>query len=463
MNRLHLIPIVAIAIACSQVTAQPPSLSELQPPVDGGSTDVASPNEVSVAGDVIKAASAQDAVNAASDELDKTIAQDRAAGTGDDQNSFYDFKWVQFGSGYGIVSKGISVYKEQPNPTAGLIAQRNAYVVAYTAAKMGMTRGLEGVTSEGSTENREFSKLVASAEEGTTTSGSTTNETISQAANGLLKGYIVYSVDEVVDPDDAKYRIVSVEIASTPKTLQSSSRSGAIEDVAKMSEGLKATMTEITKGIVPPVGGRVITVASSGEMAVVGFGSAIVAKSNNKALSMRSKIDAQRIADARARDALVGILSGDKTIWTSGVSSNVSQEFSESTKYAVDTERDRTSNESIEAAREKFTSERSNQDVAVSVRKGKLPPGIVRKAWISEDGNWAKTICIYYPESTALAQQFSEKMKSTDLLSGAKESSAASPEKNKKVDGSQSQPNESRKVDSSVPVLPGGQLDNDDL
>jgi len=278
------------SVACACTFAQPPSLSDLQPPVDGGSTKVAEPNSVSVEGDVVEAATAQDAVNAASSELDKDITEKRESGTGDQQNSFYDFKWVKFGSGFGIVSKGIAVYKEQPNPTAGLIAQRNAYVVAYTAAKMGMTRGLEGVTSEGTTENKEFSELIANATEGKNTSGSTTTETINQAANGLLKGYIVFSVDETQDPDDPKYRVVSVEIASTPKTLQASSRSGAIQDVATLEEGLKATMTEIEKGIVPPTGGRVITVASTGKMAVIGFGSAIVAKSNNKALEMRSKM-----------------------------------------------------------------------------------------------------------------------------------------------------------------------------
>ncbi len=463
MNKVHLFTFMAITIACTYVNAQPPSLSELQPPVDGGPTEVASPSDVSVRGDLIAAASAQDAVNAASDELDKTIAKNRAAGTSSDHDSFYDFKWVQFGSGYGIVSKGIAIYKEQPNPTAGLIAQRNAYVVAYSAAKMGMTRGLEGVTSEGSTENKDFSKLVAGSNEGTTTSGSTTTETISQAASGLLKGYVVYAVDEMPDPDDARFRMVSVQIASTPKTLQSASRSGAIQDVATMNEGLKAAMTEITRGLVPPVGGRVITVKSSGEMAVVGFGSAIVAKSTSKALDMRSKIDAQRIADARARDALVGILSGDKTVWTSGVSSSVSQEFSESANYAVDAEKERTSNETVESALETFTSERSNQDLAVSVRKGILPPGIVRKAWISEDGNWAKTICIYYPGSTARAQQFAEQMKSADLLGGAKNIAVGNPETNSAASSSPQQPSGGRNVDTSVPVLPGGQLDKDDL
>ncbi|TWT73990.1 hypothetical protein [Allorhodopirellula solitaria] len=463
MNRAHLLPLAAIMIAVSCVNAQPPSISELQPPVDGGPTEVTSPSDVVVTGNLVAAASAQDAVNAASEALDKSIAKNRAAGSSSDQDSFHDFKWVQFGSGYGIVSKGIAVYKEQPNPTAGLIAQRNAYVVAYTAAKMAMTRGLEGVASEGSTENKEFSKLIADANEGTTTSGVTTTETISQTANGLLKGYVVYSVHEAADPDDAQYRMVSVQIASTPKTLQSVSRVGAIQDVATINDGLRAAMTEISEGLVPPVGGRVIQVKSNGEMALVGFGSAIVAKSTNKALSMRNKIDAQGIADARARDALVGILSGDEAVWSSGVSSSVSQEFSESTQYAVDTERERTSNETIESALETFTSERSNEDIAMSVRKGVLPPGIVRKAWISEDGNWAKTICICYPGSTTRAQQFSERMTSAGLVKERNDSTVAPPTMKDNADDSTSKTSSGRSVDTSVPVLPSGQLDNEDL
>jgi hypothetical protein len=458
MSLSRFFPALLLAVICSNAHAQPPSLSDLMPPVDGGSTKVAAPGSVSVEGDVVEAATAQDAVNAASLELDKDISEKRESGSSEQQDSFYDFKWVKFGSGYGIVSKGIAVFKEQPNPTAGLIAQRNAYVVAYTAAKMGMTRGLEGVTSEGTTENKEFSELIANDQDGKNTSGSVTTENIKQAANGLLKGYVVYSINEIPDPDDAKYRLVSVEIASTPKTLVASSRSGALQDVATLEDGLKATMTEIEKGLVPPVGGRVITVASTGKMAVVGFGSAIVGKSGNKALAMRSKIDAQRIADARASDSLVGILNGDKTVWTTGISSTVEQQFSESTKYAIDAEQDRVSDETVEASIETFKSNRSNQDIAVSIRKGSLPPGIIRKAWISEDGNWAKSICIYYPDSTAMAQDFSARMKAANLLSGVRDVSGG-----KRTQAGNAEESQGGKVDTSIPVFPGGQVNKDDL
>jgi hypothetical protein len=454
MNRV-LMSFALLLVCCSlKAQAQAPSIADLQPPVNGGTTEVVSQDQISVQGDVVVGASAQDAVNFANSELDKEVEKERVSGSGDDQNLFCDYKWIKFDSGYGIVSKGVAVFKEHPNMTASLIAQRNAYTMAYTAAKMGMTRALEPVTIEGTTENKEFSELITSSDTSDIKSGFQSTEVTKQAANGLLKGYVIYSIDETVDPKDARVRMVSVAIASTPKTLQASKRSGAIQDVASLDEGLKTTMTEIKQGLVPPIGGRIITVAASGQVAVVGFGSAIVAKSGNRALDMRSQIDAQRISEARARDALVGMLEGDKTMWTSGISSSVQQEFASSTKFAVDTEQALVSEENVEKSIDSFSSNQTSQEISVSIRKGTLPPGIINNTWVSEDGNWAKTICIYYPDYTALAQDFSAQMKSADLLSGARMD----------ADGKQKTDADGKPIfQSRLPPLPGGKFNIDDM
>lgn len=455
---------IVLMCFCSALLAQAPSIDSLLPPVEGGPTEVEAPRDVKIQDGVVEAATAQDAVNAASEQLDQQIDKKRDSGQTNELGVYEDSAFVKFGSGYGVIAKGVAVYTEQTNPTAGLIAQRNAYVIAYTGAKMAMTRRLNAVAGEGTTEVKLFSDLVANSQDGSVGSRDTTVEEIKEAASGLLKGYIVYEFNEEVDSIDPKVRIVSVTIASTPKTLTAAKRSGAIVDVSDLQTGLKDIMTEVTNGLVPPVGGRVITVGSTGKMAVVGFGSAVIANTANRALAVRSQIDAQRIADARARDALLGLLSGDETMWTSGVGSKVDQEFREAATYAVEAEQDRSSIETIQESLNSFTSSRTNQDIAQSIRKGSLPPGIVRKPWISEDGKWAKSICIYYPDATAMAQSFSKQMAEADLLSGAR-APAASGGNASDAGGGSTGPGSSkgRRVDTQVTPLPGGKLNKEDL
>lgn len=454
-----------LAMSIPPVAAQ--DLGALLPPSQGGVEEVTQPEQVKIEGDVIEAATAQDAVNAAVEQTENEL-QDKQDGTSSDDQvdpENYGARWLKFGSGWGVISTGMAVYSEQANPTAGLIAQRNAYVIAYTNAKSGMAQMLGEVASEGSTEYERFAELIASADSNGQKSGDVTREQIEQTANKVLKGYITYKWSEEVDEKDQSVHTVYVTIATTPKTMESSQRTGSVRNVAKLQDGLQEAIGEIKNGLVPPVGGRVVTVGDTGQTAFLGFGSAIVSHSTNRAMQLRNRIDAEKIAAVRARDALVGMLSGDQTLWKTGVSSNTTQEFAESTSYAADEASD-TATESVDEFRAAFSSDRKIQESITSVRKGQLPAGVQRTSWVSDDKTWAYTVCVYYPDMTALAQKFAKSLDEADLLSGAKDPDdkpATSTSGGSNTTETASAKESTRRVKTRIPALSGGGLNKDDL
>lgn len=88
----------------------------------------------------VSAANAQEAVNAAIKRIDVGGCQE-----------------IKFPSGFGWVSTGIAVYGVAANPTANLVAQRNAYQVAFLNAEKNLASALKGLSTKAREElNQQF-------------------------------------------------------------------------------------------------------------------------------------------------------------------------------------------------------------------------------------------------------------------------------------------------------------------
>lgn len=124
------------ALAFGDVTAD-----DFLPPVQGGPTEVKAPDQVKVEKDVVTAKTAQDAINVAVKENKKDRKGSDDAGHG--------VRMVKFPSGLGFVSSGMTTYRVTDNPVATRIAQRKAYVIAFTEAKKGLAETLGGLTNAG--------------------------------------------------------------------------------------------------------------------------------------------------------------------------------------------------------------------------------------------------------------------------------------------------------------------------
>jgi len=397
--------VVSAAVAVpvlAQVTAD-----DFLPPVTGGPVDVKEPGKVRVKGDVVEAATAQDAINAA---VQRNTEDLRGGDTPE-----VGAKMVKFPSGLGFVATGVSVYRTMENPVATRIAKRKAYVIAFTQAKKNLAEILDGLTNEGRETIRESLSNVNLPDEEMTNIATHSEEAVQQAVDMMLRGFVVYQVK-----DDEAQKAVYVSIVTTPKTRGKLARPAAhVVEADDLREGLNQVIAEVKTGVVPPIGGRIIRVWTTGETAFVGFGSSVVRTSDNAAVQARLNLSAQKIAAMRAKDALCGLIIGDKASWHGDVVETMRDEIRE---YEVLDEgdplkRDDPANyRKLEQARQTFIARLEATDVYRSARRGVLPAGVNTKTWFDEDNAWAYGMSVYAPSLTEAAAKAAREMREADLL-----------------------------------------------
>ena len=297
--------------------AQVPTADDFLPVVQGGPSDVKQPQQVAVKGKVVSAATAQDAVNAAVGENVKGLKNSDTPEMG--------AKMVTYPSGLGFVATGLATYRTVENPTLTRIAKRKAYVIAFTKAKKNLAEILGGLDNEGKETVREALVNINLPKEEMTNISTESQESLKQAVEMMLRGFVIYEVK-----DDTSQNTVFVSIVTTPKTRGKLARPApnAIE-ADSLRDGLNQVIAEVRSGLVPPVGGRIIMMRSTGETAFVGFGSAVVRTSANQAVQAKLNLDAQKIAGMRSKDALCGLIIGDKASWEGSVKESLKDQVQE--------------------------------------------------------------------------------------------------------------------------------------
>ena len=176
---------------------------------------------------------------------------------------------------------------------------------------------LDGLTVDSINTLKESFDSVNTSEESAQNLTALSKESNKQVVEAVLRGFVIYSVEDVEDD-----QTVYVTIVSTPKTLGKFSRlSSAHIKAETIQEGISELLNEIKSGLVPPVGGIVVQVNSTGEMAFIGCGSAIIDSSPNKAIQSKLQLTAKRIAAVRAKAALCGMVLANKIWWEGKVDS----------------------------------------------------------------------------------------------------------------------------------------------
>ncbi len=386
----------------AQVTAD-----DFLPVVQGGPSDVKQPQQVALKGKVVKAATAQDAVNAAVAENVKGLKNSDTPEVG--------AKMVTYPSGLGFVATGLAIYRTVENPTLTRIAKRKAYVIAFTKAKKNLAEILGGLDSEGKETVRAALVNINLPKEEMTNISTKSQESLKQAVEMMLRGFVIYEVK-----DDTSQNTVFVSIVTTPKTRGQLSRPApnAIE-AASLRDGLNQVIAEVRSGLVPPVGGRIIMMRSTGETAFVGFGSAVVRTSPNQAVQAKLNLDAQKIAGMRSKDALCGLMIGDKASWEGSVKESLKDQVQEFEDVNGD---DPLAKESpadakkLAEARQTLVSRLESTDLYQSARRGILPPGVTSKTWFDEDHAWAYGMSVYAPSLSNAAARSAWEMQESQVL-----------------------------------------------
>ena len=389
------------------------SVDDFLPPAQAATPEDASvrltvenPAEVKeVEGDVtgepaISAASAQDAINA-------WVAK-RSDG----------FEEIVFPSGFGFVATGVSTYGKHDNPVAERAAKRNAYVTSYMRAKTQLAEGLNGVYTSGRTKAFERIATVNESQGQTLINiKEDTQEAIRQRIDGFLRGYVVYEVF-----DDAEDSRVYLTIVTTPKTQGHFDRPDVRTiSASSVQEGLGQVFVEIEKGLTPPVGGRMIYVPATGEMAFVGFGSAVVGRQSNAAAQAKLELNAERIAKIRAKDALCGVIVGEDIESEEKLDSQVSSmnnDFEELCKDdpIVKNNPDHPGYVKLQNSVSAFKAAEANVSVMRGAREGVLPPGVRQEAWSDEDKEFTYAVAVYMPSASNAAETGAASMQSGGIL-----------------------------------------------
>ena len=399
--------------ATAQVTAD-----DFLPVVQGGSAAVKQPEKVAVSDKLVTAATAQDAINAAVQENKKKLKDNDAPEVG--------AKMVKFPSGLGFVASGLANYRTMENPVATRIAKRKAYVIAFTQAKKALAEILGGLSNEGKETVREAMVNINLPKEEMTNISTQSKEAVTQAVEMMLRGFVIYEVK-----DDTEASQVYVSIVTTPKTRGKLARPApnAIE-VNNIREGLNQVIAEVRSGLVPPVGGRIITMRSTGETAFVGFGSTVVRTSANSAVQAKLNLEAQKIAGMRSKDALCGLMFGDTASWEGSVRESLKSAVQEFESATADDPLARQQPEAVRKlakARQDFVSRIESTDLYQSVRRGILPPGINTKTWFDDDNAWAYGMLVYVPSATNAAAQTSRDMQNSQIVQPVDDGSGKQP------------------------------------
>jgi len=179
---------------------------------------------------------------------------------------------------------------------------------------------------------------------------------------------------------------------------------------ASMQEGLAQVFAEIENGLTSPVGGRTVFVPATGEIAFVGFGSAVIGREDNSAVQARLELNAERIAQVRAKDTLCGIILGETIEGTEELDTELAEAtrtFNELTRDdpVVVHNPDHPGYVRLQDRQSSFKAAEIYRNVIESARRGVLPPGVRQQSWQDEDGAFAYAVAIYLPSVSDIPPQ----------------------------------------------------------
>jgi hypothetical protein len=318
------------------------------------------------------------------------------------------------GGGYAFVATGQGTYKaDHENVTASRIEQRNAYVVAFMDAKAAMAQTLGEIVLRGATD---FDRKIETIDSATTqlrNLETDLSESQMQTVRKVLKGYVTYAVQ------DEGNGSVYVTLVSSSKTRGQFGRNGTEGITAPdLREGLDSLIAEIRAGFVPPVGGRIVEVPETGEIAFVGFGSSVVRYDPEADVQEELKLQAERVAGMRAADALAGILLGDDTRWKAHVDEDTLGLVADfETLEKSDPSTGESEVEMVEYEQRKrgiYNLLEESREIE-SVRNGVLPAGVIRETSLDDNDYFAYGIAVYIPSLSDEILKIGKEMEKTDL------------------------------------------------
>lgn len=370
------------------------SFADFVPPSQGGSDRVNGP--VNESQGVVEARTMQDGLNHASNGLRLQASSPNSG-----------FREVRYPSGLGYLAGASASYEVFDNPNATMISLRAAYMKAYLKARAELAKGLRGIGVRSVDRLRDIVRALDTPDASVANNDELWQSQVQEYVEALLRGYVVFDVH-----DDENDRLVYVSVATSVKTVLAANSVISVSDgllcAADLSAGVDYVLGKIAAGVVPPVGGTVVTVPGTGATAVVSFGSAIIRQNDDPSIQRTLRSAAERAARAYANAAFVAIVQGDSLMWEGGLLEAQEQSYRQF-REVYRNEGGDPDIEMLQETQRAFRAAFESTDDYASVVSGKLPPGVVSRTY--EDGYWMYVVNVYMPGASSGASRFHEMMK----------------------------------------------------
>jgi len=314
---------------------------------------------------------------------------------------------IKVGSGIGILAVASQPYTAYSNRNATLLSKRAAYAKAFMDTKKQLVEHLKGLSNSCESAASDEQLTIDSGSDSVANTSGSFEENCKESVQGALTGYVTYSVED--RPEDKE---VYVAIASTEKTrAEMKVGAGAVLDTLNPNSAFKAVVADLKAGTLPPVGAKILTNPSNGETIIVAYGSAIVRTNRNKNISKKLKKAAKKQATMRARNALVGVMQGEKVYWEGGSDEKQIQ----STQQFEFAPKDETTSEEelrvLEEERSQFLNAMSDSSHYKTFAAGQVPAGVQAKSFVDPQGNWAYSLAVYSPSVSLHANKVAKQTK----------------------------------------------------
>lgn len=222
---------------------------------------------------------------------------------------------IRFNSGFGWVATGAAQYPPADNPVSLRRARQEARFKAFIDAQTRLSHCLAVLPRQAKQRLTEQLVQHQSIRLALVNLAFTESEQQEQALRILARSFVAHSIEEV----DSQ-RTFYVHLVTTPNTARRLTRPApnAVETVS-LEEGLRQTEAEISAGLIPPVGNRLIVTTATGELALVGYAINLIGEHPDPVAQTKLRADAEKIATTRATEALSGLALGDDAVWLSGL------------------------------------------------------------------------------------------------------------------------------------------------
>jgi hypothetical protein len=325
---------------------------------------------------------------------------------------------IKVGSGIGILSVSSESYITYDNRNATLLSKRAAYAKAFMIAKKQLVEHMKGLANSCESAASDSLSMIDSGSDSVTNIYSSFEESCKESVQGALAGYVTYSVE-----DRLKDKEVYVAIASTEKTrTEMKVGAGAVLNTSNPNSAFKAVVADLKAGALPPIGAKILKDPSNGKTIIVAYGSSIVRTNRNKNISKKLKKVAKKQATMRARNALVGVMQGEKVYWEGGFDETQIQ----STGQFEFAPKDETATEDeikvLEEERTQFINTMSDTNHYKTFAAGHVPAGVQTKSFVGSQGNWAYSLAVYSPSVSLHAKKAANQIKRRGKNESHKES-----------------------------------------